>query len=326
MKENEIYSFQVISNISEDLVKLKKLPIIQRYYDLQINQNITNSKVVFIPTERYTNVVQTYDISIICGNTSNIIGRGEIECYNEFFVALSRLYNTQKLLLLVESNKVNFQIFVILTEKAFIQDINPDDLTNLQRNIFFRNNLKILFQYLYSLKDDCIQYDSGSNIIKKKILDLYSYVKENRVLNFKIPNSNVIATSCENGDASTLVDIICDEDDHEQQVDSVFTSVSDTDCSLELSSSSSQSDLTREKKQRKTSAKEFERGTLQHKNLVPLLRPYQVEAVEWMLFKEKNDQFEIGEIKIILHVSLLGPRNFFIQDSFFLLKRFSTEC
>ena len=247
MKENEIYSFQVISNISEDLVKLKKLPIIQRYYDLQINQNITNSKVVFIPTERYTNIVQTYDISIICGNTSNIIGRGEIECYNEFFVALSRLYNTQKLLLLVESNKVNFQIFVILTEKAFIQDIHPDDLTNLHRNIFFRNNLKILFQYLYSLKDDCIQYDSGSNIIKKKILDLYSYVKENRVLNFKIPNSNVIATSCENGDASTLVDIICDEDDLEQQVDSVITSVSDTDCSLELSSSSSQSDLTREK-------------------------------------------------------------------------------
>lgn len=316
MKENEIYSFQVISNISEDLVKLKKLPIIQCFCDVKINENITNSKVVFIPTERYTNIVQTYDISIICGNTSNIIGRGEIECYNEFFVALSRLYNTHKSSLLVEFDKLNFEIFVMLTGRAFVQDIQPDDLTNLSRNIFFRNNLKTLFQYLYPLKDDCIQYDSGSNVIKKKILDLYSYVKKNRVLDFIIPNSNVIAASSENGDDSVLVDIIYDEDDLEQQVDSVITSVSDINSSLELSSSSCQSDFINEKKQPITSTKGLEIATLQHKNLVPLLRPYQVEAVAWMLFKEKNDQFEIGEIKIILRVCLVGPRKFMIQDSF----------
>ena len=223
--------------LKKDACKLKKLPFIPNqeissfmikslreidnfnlYISRDSDSSLFDAVLTFYPVqENKENFTSEYGI---------LLWSAKLDIYNYVLKSLDKNYSSGKVSILLELTGNQVEIYLVLESSSFSTVECADEIKSLSNNIFVgrENTLKPIMQYLYTLKDDCIQYEYEEEIEKKSINDLYLHVKTHN----------------------------------------------------------------------KSDKNEDLRYKYQHELLIPSLRCYQAEAVNWMIFKETQDNYETG--------------------------------
>lgn len=268
------YTFQVRTTKREGSFQLTKLPLIHKevefnHQKVHLIQYLHEKEGDFYLTFESSNS-GIYDVSVTCEGqvegkencfpSGNIL-TAQLDTYSYFLRSLDKNYRNGKISLILKFDASQVLcINIVLEDLAFQNADEFDSVTKLSSNIFAGTDstVKPILQYLYSLKDDCVQYEESAPVIKKDVHDLYQYIKNHHTSQFRCYFNNQSKQEI-NKTSNIPNQIYPITDDNE-----VGNELQSTDLSC----------------------------IYQHELLIPSLRTYQAEAIHWMIFKEKYNCYE----------------------------------